>query len=81
MTQSDSMHPRDIEFVEATGKTVSSIRAHGGSDRAAVEVRFTDDTFFWFELIPRVALSVRLMERLHGDVELIRDYGSLSIKD
>jgi len=83
MTESDNVPVdlKDVQFIEATGKTVSSIRWGGDLERPALEVRFTDGTFFWVELIPKIALAVRYMERRQGDVETIRDYGLIPTGD
>jgi hypothetical protein len=81
MTHSDDENVerrRAVPFAEAVGKTVASIRLNETPDGRALEVRFTDGTFFWFELIPGIALEVRYMNQRDGDLEIIRDYGSLS---
>jgi hypothetical protein len=78
MTESGDGHlekRKVILFDEAAGKTVASIRLNNDSHRPALEVRFTDGTFFWFELVPRVALEIRSMEQRDGDLEIVRDYG------
>ena len=72
---------KGVHFIEAAGKTVLSIRSSGDPDQPALEIRFTDGTFFWFELIPKIELAVRYMERRQGDVEMIRNYGFIQAED
>ena len=67
-----------ILFTEAAGKTVASIRYDENPDWQALEVLFTDSTFFSFELHARIIVDANYLEQRRGDSEIIRKYGRVS---
>ena len=63
---------------EAVGKIVAYINFYNQPrDYQALEVCFTDGTFFCFSLISDVQLMAKYQESRDGDLETIRDYGVL----
>lgn len=63
---------------EAVGKVVAYINFYNQPrDYQALEVCFTDGTFFCFNLISDVQLMAKYQESRGGDIETIRDYGVL----
>jgi hypothetical protein len=65
-------------YLEAAGKIVDSIRyADEASGWHAFEIRFTDGTFLFIEPVPRVQFQMRYMKTSGGDLETLRDYGTL----
>lgn len=67
-----------VLFTEAAGKTVASIRYDENPDWQALEVLFTDGTFFSFELNARITVDASYLEQRRGDSEIIRRYGHIS---
>jgi hypothetical protein len=65
-------------YLESAGKIVDSIRyADEASGWHAFEIRFTDGTFLFIEPVPRVQFQMRYMKTSGGDLETLRDYGTL----
>lgn len=63
---------------EAVGKVVAYINFYNQPrDYQALEVCFTDGTFYCFELISQAQLAAKYQESRGGDIETIRDYGIL----
>lgn len=65
-------------LTEAVGKVVAYINFYNQPhDYQALEVCFTDGTFYCLNLSSEVQLIARYQESRGGDIETIRDYGVL----
>lgn len=65
-------------YLEAAGKIVDSIRyAEEASGWQGFEIRFKDGTFLFIEPIPRVEFRMRHLTTSDGDIQTLRDYGTL----
>src|SRR6266704_2770332 len=67
-----------LNFTEAAGKVVAFVNViNDPPNWQALEVRFTDGTLLHFEfLTTETRIKPRYMEARHGDLELIRSYGT-----
>lgn len=75
---SDSGLDRSVRFTAACGKVVDYIRYTGHpTEQQAVEARFTDGTFLYFEPLPRVSFRVRYLKTHRGNIKSVRNYGVL----
>lgn len=77
--QSENRPPRiGTNFDEAVGKTVAFINYVSRPDYwYGLEVRFTDGTLFHFRFCPQIEVQVQYLERRHGTMETLREYGVL----
>jgi hypothetical protein len=68
-----------LNFTEAVGKTVAFVNVvNDPPDWQALEIRFTDGTLLHFEfLTTETRIKPKYMEARRGDLELIRNYGTL----
>ena len=68
-----------LNFTEAVGKTVAFVNVvNDPPDWQALEIRFTDGTLLHLEfLTTETRIKPKYMEARHGDLELIRNYGTL----
>ena len=68
-----------VNFTEAVGKTVAFVNiVNDPPEWQALEVRFTDGTLLHFELTTtHTQIKLKYMEARRGDLELIRDFGTL----
>ena len=70
---------RDTVFTEMAGKTVESIKYEENPDWQALELAFSDGTLLTFELSSRVEIQASYLEARRGNLELIRNYGRVSV--
>jgi hypothetical protein len=70
-------------FSEAVGKVVAFVNViNTPPDWQALEIRFTDGTLLHFEfLTTQIQIKPKYMEARRGDLELIRNYGTLPTDD
>jgi hypothetical protein len=67
-----------IEFKEAKGKVVASLRYEENPDWQALELAFSDGTLFSIEFSSRVSVQARYFKARQGNLKLIRSYGRVS---
>ncbi|MEG9437412.1 hypothetical protein JAO29_14745 [Edaphobacter sp. HDX4] len=72
-----------VNFTEAVGKIIAFVNVvNDPPNWQALEIRFTDGTLLHFEfLTTETRIKPRYMEARHGDLELIRSYGTLLTDD
>jgi hypothetical protein len=72
-----------VNFTEAVGKTVAFVNVlNDPPDWQALEIRFTDGTLLHFEFVTTYPeIKPKYMEARRGDLELIRDYGTLPTEE
>ena len=70
-------------FTEAVGKVVAFVNVmNSPPDWQGLEIRFTDGTLLHFELLTtQIQIKPKYLEVRRGDLELIRNYGILSMDD
>jgi hypothetical protein len=68
-----------LNFTEAVGKVVAFVNVvNDPPNWQALEIRFTDGTLLHFEfLTTETRIKPKYMEARRGDLELIRNYGTL----
>jgi hypothetical protein len=71
-----------VNFTEVVGKIVAFVNVvNDPPEWQALEIRFTDGTLLHFELTAtHTEIKPKYMEARRGDLELVRDYGSLPVE-
>jgi hypothetical protein len=72
-----------VNFTEAVGKVIAFVNViNDPPNWQALEIRFTDGTLLHFEFVTtETQIKPRYMEARHGDLKLIRSYGTLLTDD
>lgn len=72
-----------VNFKEAAGKTIKSIEHKRDVEDGVwtLELCFTDDTFFFFDIDARPGVRAEYAKDNHGDLEPLRYYGRKTICD
>ena len=82
-THRDQPPKLGLNFAEAVGKVIAFVNViNDPPNWQALEIRFTDRTLLHFELgsaLPQITPTY--MEARHGNLELIRSYGTLLTDD